>query len=115
MTILKRGEKFTVQCAVAENGDIPAEEFLNTLPPRMLARFAVLFERLAEQGVIRGEERFRALGKGVYEFKAANYRLYCFFCPKGLVIVSHGSIKRKKVQLEREIEKALAFKRAYNC
>ena len=84
--ILARGKALRVVAVGSAEGRCPALDFLEALDPRPRAQFRALLERLAEEGRILGEDRFRKQAAPgpqgqpeVWEFKAHDgpgWRLY---------------------------------------
>lgn len=56
------------------------------------AKFAALFARLAEEGQIFNNEKFRNEGNGIYCFKISGRRMPCFMAGSD-VYITHGFIK----------------------
>jgi hypothetical protein len=113
--ILARGKALQVVAIRSADGTCPALEFLDALTRRPRAQFRVLLERMAEDGRILGEERFRKLmvpsphgQPEVWEFKAHDgpgWRLYAI-PRRGDWIVTHGRRKPADRRVAAEAAKA---------
>ncbi len=97
----------SVVCAVT-GSRCPARDYLQDLRDAdcsELRRFLVLFERIAEHGVIRNKTQFRKLEGGIWEFKRGDHRMLCFQDGRAYVL-THGFRKKRQKCPRREIEKA---------
>ena len=90
---------------IVQNGKSSCRRFIESLEERVRNRLIVIMERMANYGFVRNVELFKHLGDKIYEFKAKNIRVLCFFY-QDLIICTHGCSKKKKKQLIVEIEKA---------
>lgn len=113
--VLAQGRALRILAARLSDGECPALEFLDKLGPRPRAQFRALLERMAEEGRILGEERFRKLeGRTlqgqpeVWEFKAHDgpgWRLYAVRS-RGNWLVTHGCRKPRDRRVATEIVRA---------
>ena len=113
--VLVRGKALRVVAIRSADGACPALEFLDALARRPRAQFRALLERMAEEGRILGEERFRKLmvpgGRNqpqVWEFKAHDgpgWRLYAI-PSQGDWIVTHGRKKPSDRRVAAEAARA---------
>jgi phage-related protein len=74
----------------------------------MQQKFAALFVMLGNVGKIFNEQKFKHLSgtDQLFEFKADQGRVLCFFFVGKRVILTHGFAKKSDKAPTREIEKA---------
>lgn len=73
----------TVEYAVRSDGvTMEAKEWLEAQPKNTQASFAVLFDRLVNQGRIHNIQHFRRLKNDIWEFKRKGDRILCFVLGK---------------------------------
>ena len=65
----RKMDKFTVEFYEKENGDIPAEEFLDGLNIRMKTKLVGLIKILQEKGNLLREPYSKPLGDGIFELR----------------------------------------------
>lgn len=104
--IAYRGRRFTIAYAVDDNGRSPGKEFFDALPVEDKAKLMRLFVLLGDQGRIDNSEKFRKLTERFFEFKSFQIRMACCFLPSGLVLITHGFVKRRDRTPRKEIERA---------
>ncbi len=102
-----RGQKFTIYFAIRQNGSMPASEFLASQEFRWQARIHHLFKIIGDIGFICNDEQFKKFEEPFYEFKAFQIRMPCYFRDGGCVVVTHGFIKKKRVQLRNKKQSEL--------
>jgi phage-related protein len=102
---MARGKR-TVVWALASDGDCPAKDFYDSLEERDQAKVRNLFDMMAEQGFIKNREKFKPIEGKLYEFKAFQIRLPCFFDRTNRVVVTHGFRKKKDDIPKSEIKRA---------
>ena len=109
------GPVLTLEFYVTPNGDAPAEEWLEQLPMPLQQKFAALFSRMGDTGKIWNERKFKHLAETdqVFEFKVEAERILCFFFVGRRLILTHGFRKGGDKTPKREIERAEAYKRAF--
>jgi phage-related protein len=92
--------------------------FIDTLDPKNKVQIIALLEHIVSVGLPKGELRFRNVGDNIYELKTRNgARILCFFggaLLRNSLILTHGFLKPKKKQFNREKEKALSWHRKFN-
>jgi hypothetical protein len=96
----------------------PAIEFLvkqNSEHPQMLRRLTALLKNAATYRPLRNEQKFRALKNtdGIFEFKAGQLRLFCFWDEGDLLVCTNGTVKKKQRTDSTVIETALHWKNSY--
>lgn len=89
------------------SGRFRAKDYYDSLNDSERAKFQVLFERMAEIGIIRNYEHFRGEEGHISCFKRGQHRLACFR-DGGDVMLVHGFRKKsdKDKRLKRHIETA---------
>ena len=113
--VLTGGTKFDIYAIDLsddpETEDCPAREFIDQL--RLASNLASHKSLTAtlnlhkDHGPIKNEQKSRPLGDGIFEFKTMQGdRIYYFYEPGGLTILTHGSPKRPSRQLVQEITRA---------
>jgi phage-related protein len=104
-----------------ENGDIPVEDFLLSLSPKLRAKAysdILLLKRLGinirepYSTAIKGE-RYRGLFELRVKFSSDISRIFYFLYDKDTFILLHGFLKKTDKTPERELEKALEYKLDY--
>ncbi len=104
-TIAVVGPKRTIAFAVRANGSMPAKEFYESLDESQKRQVAVLFERMANEGVIRNREQFKKVRGEIFEFKRFQIRIGCF--PVGRTwVLTHGFIKKSDDWKQAELDRA---------
>jgi len=96
------------------DGRIPLEDWLNELEPKAHAKCLACIGRLAAAGNQLGRPTAAPLGDGIHELRPTvgrvQYRILYFFHPAGIAILSHGTIKSRRVD-QRDIARAKENKR----
>ena len=102
------GEKFEIAFAREKSGSCPACEFFEGLSLPDKAKLMALFKILGDHGKFHNPEKFGDLGDGLYEFKSFQIRMPFAYVKKerGLVLVTHGFIKKKNKTPKEEITRA---------
>ncbi|MFY9853974.1 MAG: type II toxin-antitoxin system RelE/ParE family toxin [Terracidiphilus sp.] len=102
------GVMFKIAFARDRDGSNPAEEFFDQLPKADQAKLMNLFRILGDHGKHSNPEKFGDLGDGLFEFKSFQVRMPFAYAKgeKGLVLISHGFIKKSPKTPKAEIERA---------
>lgn len=108
-TVVTKGQRLSVVYGEDDDGCRPAQEFLETLAPSDRAKLLVLFDRIAEHGLIQDGGKFKQLQGDIWEFKArgrdTGLRVTCY--RTGLCIVLLTGFKKKEDEAPRsEIKRA---------
>ena len=100
-----------------ENGEVPVEEFLNSVHPKMRAKIYGLMGILQEKGNMLREPYSKHLEDGIFElrckFGSDITRVLYFFYYEGRIVLTHGFIKKTQRTPAGEIEKAKKYRRDY--
>ncbi len=108
------GIRFTIEYAICSDGSIPARDFYDGLEERRQARLVILFKFLGDTGQIRNTEHFRRFVDDIFEFKAYQMRMPCYFRPDRRVVITHGfASKRGSTTLKQERARAKRIKYEY--
>ena len=108
-------------CAItgADEVEAAALEFLVGAPPNM---------RASARGMFQLFERYAALGRQgltsplfheagadgrIWEFVKGQLRVYCFKDDNGLVILTHGAVKRTQTTATADLDRAMRARDAY--
>ena len=110
-------EKFQVVFYEKENGDTPAEVFLESLDRKMKAKMTRAISALQEHGNELREPYSKHLTDGIFELRAQigsdiSRALYFFVIGKR-VVITHGFIKKTQRTPPGEIETAKAYRNEY--
>ena len=113
----RKMDKFTVEFYEKENGDIPAEEFLDGLNIRMKTKLVGLIKILQEKGNLLREPYSKPLGDGIFELrcKVGNdiSRVLYFFYYNGKIIMTNGFVKKTRKTTRAVIDRAKAYRDDY--
>jgi phage-related protein len=109
------GSIFDIEFYKQESGEVLAEEWLESMPLDIQQKFAALFAWMGDHGRINNEQKFKHLtgSDQIFEFKAGQGRMLCFFFVGQRVILTHGCIKKSKKTPKGEIERAEALKQEF--
>ncbi len=96
-------------------GEVPAEEWLESQSEVKQQKFAALFAWMADQGKIWNERKFKHLtgSDQIFEFKADEGRVLCFFVVGKRLILTHGFSKKGDKTPKGEIARAEAIKKDF--
>lgn len=99
---------FTVIAYEKENGEIPVEEFLDSINPKMRAKIYGLLEILQEKGNMLREPYSKHLDDGIFElrckFGSDITRVLYFFYYEGRIILTNGFVKKTQKTPKEEIQ-----------
>ena len=103
-----QGTVFAIEFAKEKNGACPACEFFDGLSQLDKAKLMALFQIAGDQGRFYNPEKFGDLGGGLYEFKSFQIRMPFAYAKneRGLIVVTHGFIKKKDKAPKEEIARA---------
>ena len=110
-------DKFTVEFYEKENGEIPAEEFLLSLNPKMRAKLVGIVQILEEKGNLLREPYSKHLEDGIFEIRGKVgsdiSRVLYFFYFEGIIILTNGFVKKTQKTPKAEIERAKTYRKDY--
>ncbi len=93
-----------------ENGEVPVEEFLDSINPKMRAKLYGLMEILQEKGNMLREPYSKHLDDGIFELRCQFgndiIRILYFFFYEGKIIMTNGFVKKTQKTPKEEIQLA---------
>ena len=91
-----------------ENGDVPVEEFLDSVNPKMRAKIFGLLEILQEKGNMLREPYSKHLDDGIFElrckFGSDITRVLYFFYYEGIIVLTNGFVKKTQKTPKEELQ-----------
>ena len=101
-------ENFKLIAYEKENGEVPVEEFLNSVNPRMRAKIYGMMEILQEKGNMLREPYSKHLEDGIFElrckFGSDITRVLYFFYYEGEIVMTNGFVKKTQKTPKEEIK-----------
>ena len=92
------------------NGEVPVEEFLDSIDSKMRAKIYGLMEILQEKGNMLREPYSKHLDDGIYElrckFGSNITRVLYFFYYDGKIVMTNGFVKKTQKTPKKEIKLA---------
>ncbi len=102
--------EFIVIAYEKENGEVPVEDFLNSLDVKMRAKMFGMIGLLQEKGNLLREPYSKHLDDGIFELRCkvgSNItRVLYFFYYEGQIILTNGFVKKTQKTPHGEIELA---------
>ena len=93
-----------------ENGEVPVEEFLDSINPKMRAKLYGLMGILQEKGNMLREPYSKHLDDGIFELRCQFgndiTRILYFFFYEGKIIMTNGFVKKTQKTPKEEIQLA---------
>ena len=106
--------QFRVEFYETEDGKIPTQDFLDSLPPKMNAKMVGLMEVLEDKGFSLREPYSAPLEDGIFELRAVQSsnitRAFFFFYLNGRIIITHGFVKKTQKTPRTQIELAKKYR-----
>jgi phage-related protein len=103
-------EKFKLIAYEKENGEVPVEDFLDSLNPKMRAKVYGLLSILQEKGNMLREPYSKHLDDGIFElrckFGSDITRVLYFFYYEGKIVLTNGFVKKTQKIPREEIQLA---------
>ena len=100
-----------------EDGTEPAQEFLDSLDPKMLAKMLRTIDLLEANGASLRRPYSAPLEDGIFELRAKFgtdiTRVLYFFYIDRRIILTNGFVKKTQKTPKKEIAKAQEFRRLY--
>jgi phage-related protein len=114
-TLAYSGRVFEIEFYQRESGEVLAEKWLESMPSQVQQKFAALFAWMGDHGRISNEQKFKHLSGSdqIFEFKADQGRVLCFFFIAQRIILTHGFSKKGQKTPKGEIERAEALKQEF--
>ncbi len=110
-------KKFTIEFYEKENGEIPVEDFLQSLDKKMRAKIAGLMGILQKYGNQLREPYSKHLEDGIFELRGKVgsdiTRVLYFFYYGGKIIFTNGFVKKSQKTPASEILKAKVYRKDY--
>ena len=110
-------KKFEAEFYQKENGDIPVEEFLNSLDKKLRAKLVGLILILEEKGNLLREPYSKHIEDEIFELRGKVgtdvARILYFFYYDGKIILTNGFVKKTQKTPKSEIMKAKEYRRNY--
>ena len=101
---------FEIDYYKESNGNVPVEEFIDSLDMKMRAKVFGRLELLEEYGSQLGMPFSKHLDDGIFELRTAQgkniTRILYFFVVGQRIILTHGFVKKTQKTPAREIERA---------
>lgn len=102
-----------------ENGDVPVQDFLDSLPVKLREKTLRSMLLLEEYGPFLHGEMSSFIGDGVFElrtkFGSDITRVFYFFVIGKRIILTNGFVKKTRKAPKREIDRALAYKKDWEA
>ena len=102
--------KFTIEFYEKETGEIPVQEFIDSLDYKMGAKVLSMLEILEEKGNLLREPYSKLLGEGIFElrckFGSDITRTLYFFYEGATIILTNGFVKKSQKAPKTEIKLA---------
>ena len=109
--------KRTVEFYAATSGAVPIEDFLDSLPDKVVQKIIAVIELAETERIVATRFLKKLSGTELYEFRirweSNIYRLLCFFDRDSKVVITHGFVKKARKTPQREIQRAERFRRDY--
>ena len=110
-------QEFDVLFYTKDNGEKPAQQFIDGLEPKMLARVYKLIDLLEARGHEIREPHSKHLSDGIFELRAEvgsdiSRVLYFFYAGKK-AILTNGLIKKTEKTPPDEIKRAKDYRKDY--
>ena len=111
-----QGQYFNVEFLVLSNGEVPARDFVTQFThehgrwfrqqQRLLAAIDVFAN--TRPGRFLNREMFKPVEgtDGVFEFKAFQLRLFCFYAPGARLLLAFGVIKQQDRHSRKDVRRA---------
>lgn len=115
--VFYRGEKFQVEFYFDEKGKLPAKKQLELSSYQVQLKLLALVKFIAENGKLFDITKFRQVDKKekIYEFKLLSERFFNFFYEGKKIIITNAYRKKGQKVNQRELDKAINFKKDYEC
>lgn|GEM_PF-774469 len=110
--LITRGARLSI-LAIVDDGRSQFEQFFAGLPPPSKGKLRALFDFIAKNGAPRNIEKFRHEEDGIYAIKQNQIRVYCFFETGQMIIVTHGTLKKRQKANPKDLKRAKRLREEY--
>jgi phage-related protein len=109
--------KRTILFYKTEDGKCPVEDFLDSLPGKVVQKIAWVLEISEKQGMLPTTYFKKLVNSEIWEYriqKGSNiYRIFCFFDKGSIIILTHGFIKKTQKTPIDEMKRAEEYRSDY--
>ncbi len=110
--IVAEGSAFSVY-EILSGDRSHVEDFFHELPMDTRRRVVRLIEFIADHGTPSSQQKFRHEEDGIYAIKQGQARIYCFFDAGRVILLTHGTIKKKEKADPEDLKRAKRLRKAY--
>lgn len=110
--LIAEGAELSIH-ALVEGGRSHFEQFFAQLPTPSKGKLRALFDFIANNGAPRNPEKFRHEEDGIFAIKQNQIRVYCFFDAGRMIIVTHGTLKKRQKANPEELKRAKRLREEY--
>lgn len=100
-----------------KDGNCPVEDFLDSLPGKVVQKIAWVLEILEQQGMLPSTYFKKLVNTEIWECRIQQgsniYRIFCFFDKGSIIILTHGFIKKTQKTPIDEIKRAEEYRSDY--
>ena len=100
-----------------KDGNCPVEDFLDSLPGKVVQKITWVLEILENQGMLPATYFKKLVNTEIWECRIQQgsniYRIFCFFDKGKLIVLANGFQKKTQKTPKAEIEKALKIMEEY--
>ena len=100
-----------------KDGNCPVEDFLDSLPGKVVQKIAWVLEILETQGMLPSSYFKKLVNTEIWECRIQHssniYRIFCFFDKGSIIILTHGFIKKTQKTPIDEIKRAEEYRSDY--
>lgn len=110
--IVAEGSAFSVY-EILSGDRSHVEEFFHELPLDLKSRLFRLIAFIADHGTPSNQRKFRHEEDGIYAIKQGQARIYCFLDAGRVILLTHGTIKKKEKADPEDLKRAKRLRKAY--
>ena len=100
-----------------KDGNCPVEDFLDSLPGKVVQKIAWVLEILEQQGMLPSTYFKKLVNTEIWECRIQQgsniYRIFCFIDKGSIIILTHGFIKKTQKTPIDEIKRAEEYRSDY--
>ena len=100
-----------------KDGNCPVEDFLDSLPAKVVQKITWVLEILESQGMLPTTYFKKLVNTEIWECRIQQgsniYRIFCFFDKGSVIILTHGLIKKTQKTPSDEIKRAEDYRNDY--